>query len=279
LAQELIDVKDLDTSTVASRRSDREAAEELKFDPEYYMWDSCMNEDIEAVLQWKSPAAKALKRMQKPADGAEALDTTGKHDSYLEFTAAEQAQMRSLANKEYLIDKEMLTVVYFGLVDILFAYCFNCRMTEGEDTVESAWNICRLSGTLSAFDSFTSIESALACSLRRCLSFPLYRSFALAEKVHSDLVVLLKLGKRAILKALLHIKQLLSHHDQMFLMDRIYITDYCIWIQTASNKRIASLASLVHHTPLKRELSNWPLLYLEQEAQSRKRAEEEMCQE
>jgi protein SHQ1 len=160
------------------------------------------------------------------------------------------------------------------MVDILFAYCYNLRVGEGEDGVESAWNICRLSGTLSAFETFTHLDDVWQCSIRRSLSYPLYRNFELSEKIHTDLVHILKLGRRAILRVFLHIKRMLQRHDQMFLMDRIYITDYCIWIQNgASDKRITSLASLVHHSPLRRELSLWPLLDLEKEALEKKNEE------
>lgn len=38
------------------------------------------------------------------------------------------------------------------LVDVMYAYCFNHRMTMGDHTVESAWNIAKLSSTLSWFD-------------------------------------------------------------------------------------------------------------------------------
>lgn len=168
--------------------------------------------------------------------------------------------------------------IYLGLVDILFAYCYNSRSTEGEDTVESAWTICRLSGTLSALDTYSNIEAVMTSCLRRSLSFPLYRSFGLAEKVLQDLVVLFKLGKRALLKCLLQIKTLLSYHESMFLMDRIYLLDYCVWIQQVSPKKLASLASQLNHFKFTRDLcKGWDLDALENEAKERKATEMEDC--
>jgi protein SHQ1 len=266
LAQDLIDVKDIDTSTVESRRNDRLLAEELQFDSDYFMWDFCMNPEIERLLEFKPPTWKALKRIQSLADS-----TLKEQDSFLKFTEKEQEMMRQLSNKDYLINPDMERVIYLGLVDILFSYCYNYRTTEGEDTVESAWNICRISGTLSALESFQTLQDVLKC--RRSLSFPLYRSFSLSLKVKDDVVVLLKLGERAILKALLSMKQLISFHESMYLMDRIYISDYCCWVQKASTSRLASLASELNHMTVPKCLPFDDLELLEAEALERKAEE------
>ena len=292
LAQELIDIHDIDHSDCQSRREQRLLAEELKFDSDYFMWDTAMNEEIQRLLEYKPESYKALKRIQKvnlntPID-ISASEKEAHLDSFFKFTEIEQEQMRNLPNKECnhlflisyilfyidLIDPSQEIQIYLGLVDIIYAYCYNARSTEGDDTVESAWTICRLSGTLSALDSFSNIESVLTCNLRRALSFPLCRSFSLAEKVYQDLVVMFKLGKRALLKCLLHIKSLLSHHESMFLMDRIYIVDYCIWIQQASAKKISSLASQLNHFSFTRNLcKEWELEKLESDAWERKALE------
>ena len=42
--------------------------------------------------------------------------------------------------------------LYLGLVDLLFAYCYDHRTTEGEGNVESAWTMCKLSSTLSCLE-------------------------------------------------------------------------------------------------------------------------------
>jgi protein SHQ1 len=268
LAQDLIDVKDIDTSTIESRRNDRMLAEEMQFDSDYYMWDYCMNPEIERLLEFKPPTWKALKRIQSLEDPA-----LKEKDSFLKFTEKEQEMMRQLPNKDYLINPEMERVIYLGLVDVLFSYCYNYRTTEGEDTVESAWNICRISGTLSALESFQTLQDTLKCSFRRSLSFPLYRSFALSVKVKDDVVVLLKLGKRAILKALLSMKQLISFHESMYLMDRIYISDYCCWIQKASMSRLVNLASELNHTSIPKSLPFDDLEFLEIDALKRQAEE------
>ena len=112
LAQELIDIQDIDHSDMQSRRTQRLIAEELQFDPDYYMWDSIMNEDIPRILEYKPESYKALKRIQKQKAVDNTTDGTSTtsnpngpsldnlSDSYLVFTEKEQEQMRRLPNKE-----------------------------------------------------------------------------------------------------------------------------------------------------------------------------------
>jgi hypothetical protein len=45
--------------------------------------------------------------------------------------------------------------LYFGLLDIIAAYCYDHRTTEGDPTSESAWTINKLSATLSWFEVIT----------------------------------------------------------------------------------------------------------------------------
>jgi len=117
-------------------------------------------------------------------------------------------------------------------VDIIFAYAYNQRTTLEEVTCESNWTICRLSATLSWFESFANVnEVAIAC-LRRSLVYPLYRHWALSQKVWTDTLTLFALGKRSVLRCLLHIKHILDHSDPRFYLSRLYIDDYCIWIQS-----------------------------------------------
>ncbi|KAJ3326278.1 Hsp90 cochaperone shq1 [Boothiomyces sp. JEL0866] len=230
LAQDFIDIKDLDSSSFDSRRSQRLTIEELKFDDEYYMYDCVMNEDIPMLLEFKPDSWKSLKKIQK------------QQEIQVELDQGELEQLSKLSNKNYLFGPNEEIYIYFGLVDIIYAYCYNYRTTLGEDTVESAWTICRLSGTLSCFETYTNLEDVLKSCLRRSISFPLYRSFELSEKAH----------------------------EAMYLIDRVYISDYCTWIQKASDKTVKSLASELHHFEFKRELSGWELEGLEKAARERK---------
>lgn len=75
-------------------------------------------------------------------------------------------------------------------------------------------------------------DVVLSC-YRRALVYPLYRNFELCDKVLQDVYILFKLGKRAILKALLDMKYLFDHHDVYYVYSKIFFDDYCVWIQHA----------------------------------------------
>lgn len=233
-----------------------------------------MNPDIKELLEFKPESWRALQRIQKIKSSAESLQSST--DSYFAFNDEEQEVLRSLQNQEYLIDREMKPIIYLGLVDLLFAYSYDHRTTMGESTVESCWTICKLSGTLCAFDQFKSLKDVIICCLRRSITFPLYRAFELSLKVFEDVVVLLKLGRRAVLKAMIAFRQLTRSNEQMFLFDRIFITDYLIWLQSScSDKILKSLASELHHFKFTKSLiSDWDLENLEQESLIRKEQEE-----
>ncbi|KAL2915200.1 hypothetical protein HK105_205307 [Polyrhizophydium stewartii] len=265
VATEVLDVVDLDTSTPESRRAGRIAFEDEKFDDDYYISDFLNDEEIQRLIRFKPESWRALREIQAqsaPEAGQEKPQGAPFHP-FLEFSAQEQDQLRKLSNRRYLIDPPMEHALYLGLVDILFGHCYNLRTTEGEPTVESAWTICKLSGTLSCFDTFSDLQDVVTCCLRRSLAYPLYRHFELSARVLEDVVILLKLGRRAVLKALLQIKRLLDRDEVTFVLDRVWITDYCVWIQQASDKRLRSLASQLHRFEATREMVGWPLSELE----------------
>ncbi|KAI8917775.1 SHQ1 protein-domain-containing protein [Powellomyces hirtus] len=182
----------------------------------------------------------------------------------LTFTEAEQEQMRSLPNKEYLLNDPQST--YLGLVDLLFAYAYNHRTTSGESTVESPWTLTKLSATLSSFDTFHTLTETLVASIRRCLAYPLYRSFPLAMRCVEDTAVLFKLGKRAILKVLLEMRQLVGGDDRMYVLSRVWLDDYSVWIQRASDKQLQSLASELNHVKITKSQIGWDLDQVEEAA-------------
>jgi protein SHQ1 len=70
----------------------------------------------------------------------------------IEYTESEIDDLKNLPKKTFLLDKEQKFYAYIGLVDILFAYCYNDRVNCGEKNVESGWTISKLSSTLSWFD-------------------------------------------------------------------------------------------------------------------------------
>lgn len=132
-----------------------------------------------------------------------------------------------------------------GLVDLMFAYAYNLRTVEGENTVESAWTIVKLSSVLSWFDKLTTLQEALMSSARRALIYPLYRNWSLVQVIFRDVYQLFYLGKRAILRALIEMKQLCDISETKHILSRLYLDDYCVWIQGVPRKRFAVMASQI----------------------------------
>ncbi|WAR25978.1 SHQ1-like protein [Mya arenaria] len=82
----------------------------------------------------------------------------------------------------------------------------------------------------------------------RALCYPLFRNWKLCTKIQQDLVTIFRLGRRRLLKCLLEIRNILLDQDCRYVLNDLYITDYCVWIQSASSKRLESLADAIEKT-------------------------------
>ncbi|RUS24233.1 SHQ1 protein-domain-containing protein [Jimgerdemannia flammicorona] len=299
---EVNDVEDPERSTPESRRRNRIEKEDRKFDDEYYLGDFINDEEIQSALKYKTVWWRDLRRIQKltkekeedqslnatkapfiqevttPADhdvmaiDMNKLRIADENESLIPFTERDQELMRGLPNKEYLIQNEKS--IYLGLVDILFAYSYNHRITEGDNTVESAWTIGKLSPTISCLEQFTTLKETITACYRRALAFPLYRHYALCDKVLQDVYVLLRLGKRAALKALLETRDLLDHHDVYYVYSKVWLEDYCVWIQGASDKVVRTLAHELHYFSMAKGEMGWYLEDLEKLVQASQERQE-----
>ncbi|RKP06041.1 SHQ1 protein-domain-containing protein [Thamnocephalis sphaerospora] len=249
---EVNDINDPEHSTPATRRADRIRNEDVKFDEDYYIADFMQEEDVQHLMRYRTVWWDELRRQQKEARSV----------SPMTFTEEDQRLMRELPNKEYLLSSEK--TIFLGLVDLMFAFCYDHRVTEGESTVESPWTICKLSSTLSSLEVCVCVcVCVLVACIRRSLAYPLYRHWGLAQKIMLDVYVLFRLGKRALLRALLAMKQMLDHHDVYYIYSKLYINDYCVWIQQASDKVIRSLAHELHHIEIIKKDIEWRLEELE----------------
>ncbi|KAL7327283.1 hypothetical protein PS15p_209499 [Mucor circinelloides] len=298
---EINEINEPEKSTVESRREQRIASENTHFDEDHYCMDFVNDEEINELCKFKTMFAKELKRVQKnqkneeakqakkpliqevdPNDASGDLDMDNlsiedTKDTLLKFSSKEEAMMRDLPNKEYLLSYEKGT--YLGLLDLMFAYAYNHRITEGDNNVESVWCIGRISPTLSSLEQFTVLKDVLISSYRRALTYPLYRNLSLCEKVLQDVYIMFKLGKRAILKALLDMKNLFDHHDVYYVYSKIYLDDYCVWIQHANDNVLRTLAHELHHFQVKKDELGWDLEELEEIAKQMRDMEGEMEQD
>ncbi|CAH1264902.1 SHQ1 [Branchiostoma lanceolatum] len=262
---DVVDVREPDRLTHAECREARIAAEQAQFDPDHYLADLYEDDIIQELLRYQPPWVKELHKLKTKVSGTDCSTDHPEEDIFV-FSEEEKEQLLRLPKREYLLDGKTLPVVCFGLVDILFAYCYNNRTTEGKDNVESAWTVCKLSVTLSWLESFSSLREAVLSSYRRSLSFPLYRSWDLTMAVLQDTRDIITAGRRHVLRCLLQIHRLLSADENKYILNDLYITDYCVWVQTAGDSVFSSMAQALTEIHLSKSDMNFDLEELEHAA-------------
>ncbi|XP_048878566.1 protein SHQ1 homolog isoform X2 [Brienomyrus brachyistius] len=261
---DIVDVKNPDASTATERRENRLAAEDTFFCPDHYLVDLFENEEIGKLVKfcpWWSKCGQG---------GAQA-----EHSQAGIFTDEEQDQLRRFTNRSYLLDKKTLQHVWLGLVDIILAYAYDTRITEGEHCVESAWNIRKVSGTLCWLETYSTLQEVLVSFGRRCLCYPLFRHFDLITTVIHDAASIFQSGKAYVLKCLLDVHKIFRENDPAYILNDLYITDYCVWIQKVKSKKVVALAEPLLKASLTKEDMELELDLLEKVAMEGESQEEE----
>lgn len=239
------EIEEPEKSVPGARTAFREQLELLAFDADYYLGDTFDNPEIADLVAWESPFEKEFKKLKQ--SGETAAPTA------VEFTEAEREAMLQLPKKTYMLSNPRRT--YIGLVGLLFAACYDIRSTQDDPTVESAWTICKLCPLLAALDdNFDSCDAILRSCLARALSFPLYRHWDLAAKCVDDVYACLRLGKRRVLQTLLAVKKRLDTTDPYYIYSRIWVNDYCAWVQFANDNVLRGLAHEVHKVVLDKDM-------------------------
>ncbi|KAK2857751.1 hypothetical protein Q7C36_005670 [Tachysurus vachellii] len=251
---EVIDVEDPENSTPAKRRSDRLDTETTIFCTDHYLCDLYEGEEMRQVHLdfkpwWIEP---------KPDSDAESIVT---------FTDEEKEQLRKFTNRSYVLDKATRYHVWLGLVDIILAYVYDVRTTEGEHNVESAWTIRKISGTLSWLETYHSLPEVLVSFGRRVLCYPLYRHISLITRAIQDAAHIFQSGKTFVLKCLLTIHKIFRSNEPAYILNDLYITDYCIWIQRVKSKHMVALAEALRKAELHKNDLDLELQILEEAAE------------
>ena len=155
LATEIPGIVDLDNpeqTAAADRYACRIKAEDKRWDVDHYAADYAEPEQCQHFIDFEPGW-----RRWSPPDGGT-----------IAFSEAEQEAMRRLPRKEYMVANKKTELL--GLIDIVYAWCYDHRTTTGDPTVESAWTIATLSSTLSFLARHRSVrECAIGC-FRRALS-------------------------------------------------------------------------------------------------------------
>ncbi|XP_014246336.1 protein SHQ1 homolog [Cimex lectularius] len=251
---EILDLPDAAKVSPQDRKSLRIEIENNKFSEEHYLADLMEPGEQEQLMHFVPPWFDK--------------ENVSLHQE-------EKNYLKELGNRDYIMNSNETKVALLSLVDILFAYAYNYRTTQGEENnVESAWTVNKLSSTLSCFQSFQDITEVKTACVRRSLIFPLYRNWDLSMKVLGDTHAILLKGKRQILKCLIEIHKMFNQSEPRYLLNQLYITDYCIWLQKISEKKISHLALYFSQINLNKEEIGLDLIELESAAYSVKEEEE-----
>ena len=243
---ELVSLPDPDKVPPSERAVLRTACEILEFDPEHYLADTMDTAHLESVFSHRAywdqapPTSKVMKLTEK-----------------------ERVLLTQLPKKEYLLETSTEYQLFYGLIDILFAYCYASRSTCGEMNVESAWSVWKLSSTFSWLDIFSSIRDTLLACLRRSLCYPLHRNFELSLAALGDTCAAFSSGKLVILKCLLDSYRLFAESDLYYVHNDLYLKDYCVWIQSVGDKKVAQVAKQMRECGFKKEELGLELLEFE----------------
>ncbi|KAL3822902.1 hypothetical protein ACHAXA_010685 [Cyclostephanos tholiformis] len=131
---------------------------------------------------------------------------------------------------------------YLCLVDVLFAYAFDHRTTEGDPTVESSWTIMILSVSLSWLEIFDppydTIADVLRWNIRRSLIYPYLRSHALSLKICTDLCRIISRGRRVIIRCLLQLHSIMEMSESHYLFNKLYIDPLISWVQECNESEV-----------------------------------------
>ena len=278
--EELVQISDPESASLEARREARLAAEDAAFSSEHYMADLVEDELPREAMSytpwWLSPAGQEEGESSEAAASASGSAAAQTADDLAPSAGAAagapfgigseyQATLLQLPRKEFLLTANERRIALCGLVDLLFAYAYDVRTTQGESTVESGWTVRRLSSLLSCLETFeTVLEAAVAC-VRRSLCYPLMRHLELSRAVLADVSALLRLGRPGVLRALLDVRRAVqTGREYGYLLNRIWVDDYCVWLQQLPERWLGELATELDGVAISRDMLAWPLAAYEE---------------
>eukprot|EP00826_Nyctotherus_ovalis_P007333 TRINITY_DN11821_c0_g1_i6.p1 TRINITY_DN11821_c0_g1~~TRINITY_DN11821_c0_g1_i6.p1 ORF type:complete len:153 (-),score=36.26 TRINITY_DN11821_c0_g1_i6:104-538(-) len=107
-------------------------------------------------------------------------------------------------------------------------------------------------------------KNVLISSYRRALTYPLYRNFELCEKIKEDVSKVFEEGKVGALKVMLNVKMLFERAEPKYLLNRIFVDDFAIWIQKVDEAKLAGIAKIIKETKVSKEDTGLPLVESEE---------------
>lgn len=179
------------------------------------------------------------------------------------FSDADRELLLRLPHKEYLIERgsKEEAVVFGGLVDILIGFTYDHLTSQGDSGIESTWAVSIISPTLGWLDTTADLGAVVRTAVRRILSFPFLRQYDLAMHVLKETAEIFKRGKRVVLRALLELHRVVEKSETQYLLNTLYIQDYCVWIQSVTDEQLLVLSERLekHISAFKKADSGWGL--------------------
>lgn len=121
------------------------------------------------------------------------------------------------------------------LLLLLLSTAYDTRQTLSDPTLESPWTLTALTPLFTSLTSGTSyptLHAVLRSAYRRMLAFPLYRHWALADRVREDAADVLEGGRRSTLRALLGMKRVLEGGDEGYeVWVKSWVGEMCAWVR------------------------------------------------
>ncbi|KRZ67809.1 Protein SHQ1 -like protein [Trichinella papuae] len=232
----LFDIGDVDSLNIEERKRALFLMEAEHFSDEAYLADLHEAQPMGECLMYKNKWTK--------------LSIANREDTFMHggFTVDEIDRLKSLPRKIYQLSEEVENVAICSLVDILFAFAYDARVNLGEDdNPESGWTMSKLSSTLAGLVCFERMQDAMIASVRRSLCFPLVRNFQLASLVLNDVIEILQSGIFYLfiiffLKFNLSFLYRQSCCIEMYVLNELYLNDYCVWIQGKTDEFLIKIA-------------------------------------
>ncbi|KAI0003212.1 SHQ1 protein-domain-containing protein [Russula compacta] len=288
----------------SERRARRLRHEEAKWDPEYYMADFADNKQIDELLAWTHP------QLLESPSSTSVVFTDAENAAMLRLPRKEYLASPQETYNLYLT---LLTLLFAYAYDArttqqdptpesawtiaaltpAFSALDPPQQQQqgqrrdgnggaGEEELDDLLNLLD-------FDSSThhdllhrgpelelerELAETLVPSYRRALALPLYRSWALADACRVDAARFLLRGTRTVLRCLLELRAVLDAHEVYYVYSRIWLDDFCRWIQTcAKEDTLIRLGEVLSHLSVSKDSIGWDLVALEHTVQTAKGAQ------
>ena len=252
-----------DISEQQNKREMRLEMENEKFDTDRYLNDLCVEEEgdmifdsaMQMVPHWAANQSSLSDMSNEESNDTYTIDNVTRQLSKLSTTEEKQPNTFFTAEESHLLatlppqsnipiqlSAEQKRSAFLSLTDILFAYVYDHRTTDGDPTVESSWTVMILSPSLSWLENYNppydTISDVIRWNIRRSLIYPYLRSYALAIKVADDICQIIKCGRRTIIRCLLQLHQIMEKSESHYLFNKLYIDPLLGWIQRCEEEEV-----------------------------------------